>query len=1069
MALRFSPSRGTASVVLNSLTRGVQGETGQTGATGSPGPDGDEIQFNTVAAVQGFTFVTPPDYLRTAGYTTVGDGGGALYKKSVSEPSHEGKIQSADGTWWELAELEPNPIMFGADSTGVADAATAFTNAIGFLPTDGGTIKIPSGDYLIDTNVVIDKQASFRGEGEDQTFTGIGPSSIRTTSQTLDMFGVQSNNVHFSGIDFPGLGSRDSAGQGKCIVVGDDIVTVTDGAITASDQTFTSATGGLTGTSGQSIWIAGAGAGGINHRTTIASVTDDNTVELTAAAGTTVSGATARWGTNYQGFSVSHCSISSHSVAIDIQTGQNFNIHDNKLDSFDCIKVQNLLDGDGGEHIIESNLISADASSGKGVHWLSGGGLRVHDNKMLVAQWDIYIDWSQDTSGGPQILGNSFENGAGFIFITGDGTADLQNFLIDDNIFNGSSDGIEIDNTAGTGWLKNLVVSGNLIKTAAATTLVEIGRAADGFVISSNMINCGSVAAASGVLVQTAAANGKIEANLFVDCDGAGSVETSNLSNTTLVNQDGPRTDITVAATVELCATGSRDLNFSGGFSGNVTALGDGPEGTTKHVFVVTGAGATLVHGANIDIPGDANITMTSGDRFTAKREATGWLISEYTRNDGTPVSLSGVTIDAATVATSLDLDGNELILDADQDTSITADTDDEIDFRVAAADHGLMNASTFAYGSSLPATPDGTMHVHTASAGSVAPNGAKNDLIVENSASCGFSILAPDAMQVGFAFGSPANNLNWSFQATQASDFAIFRLGVQALNVSSDRQLTIGSANTAATGTLCLNLINGTAPTDGPTDGIVLYSRDVTASAEFFVMDEAANETQLSPHGSTLFEARQDDPFPWVYRSRNKVLGEEVEIDMSGLAMAFEEMTGKKFVHRKKIEKVDWDKTKKATVDANTEKRIIDLMGAPSVEISKSEAIESIDEKDEKVDPAEAIEEIDFVISRTRKKKGKMYRINPETGKVESFNGSLTKTEKKKKKRIKRGFYLNDITGVMYRRATGAIKLKDGVKYDKDREVYLRCMTRDEARSSIKEKKIREMPKWMQERLKQN
>lgn len=33
------------------------------------------------------------------------------------------------------------------------------------------------------------------------------------------------------------------------------------------------------------------------------------------------------------------------------------------------------------------------------------------------------------------------------------------------------------------------------------------------------------------------------------------------------------------------------------------------------------------------------------------------------------------------------DLDGNELILDSDADTSITADTDDQIDFRVGGTD----------------------------------------------------------------------------------------------------------------------------------------------------------------------------------------------------------------------------------------------------------------------------------------------------------------------------------------------------------------------------------------------
>ena len=44
-------------------------------------------------------------------------------------------------------------------------------------------------------------------------------------------------------------------------------------------------------------------------------------------------------------------------------------------------------------------------------------------------------------------------------------------------------------------------------------------------------------------------------------------------------------------------------------------------------------------------------------------------------------------TITAATIATSLDMNGNELILDSDADTSITADTDDRIDFKVGGSD----------------------------------------------------------------------------------------------------------------------------------------------------------------------------------------------------------------------------------------------------------------------------------------------------------------------------------------------------------------------------------------------
>ena len=44
-------------------------------------------------------------------------------------------------------------------------------------------------------------------------------------------------------------------------------------------------------------------------------------------------------------------------------------------------------------------------------------------------------------------------------------------------------------------------------------------------------------------------------------------------------------------------------------------------------------------------------------------------------------------TITAATVATSLDMNGTELILDADGDTSITADSDDQIDIKIGGAD----------------------------------------------------------------------------------------------------------------------------------------------------------------------------------------------------------------------------------------------------------------------------------------------------------------------------------------------------------------------------------------------
>ena len=52
---------------------------------------------------------------------------------------------------------------------------------------------------------------------------------------------------------------------------------------------------------------------------------------------------------------------------------------------------------------------------------------------------------------------------------------------------------------------------------------------------------------------------------------------------------------------------------------------------------------------------------------------------------------------------TNIDIDGTELILDADGDTSITADTDDQIDIRIAGADDFQFTANTFTIFFSLP------------------------------------------------------------------------------------------------------------------------------------------------------------------------------------------------------------------------------------------------------------------------------------------------------------------------------------------------------------------------------
>ena len=56
--------------------------------------------------------------------------------------------------------------------------------------------------------------------------------------------------------------------------------------------------------------------------------------------------------------------------------------------------------------------------------------------------------------------------------------------------------------------------------------------------------------------------------------------------------------------------------------------------------------------------------------------------------------------------------------------------------------------------------SPDGTLHVHSATAGSVTPQTGADDLVVENSGNGGISVLTPDANRSAIVFGHASDNL---------------------------------------------------------------------------------------------------------------------------------------------------------------------------------------------------------------------------------------------------------------------------------------------------------------------
>jgi hypothetical protein len=97
-------------------------------------------------------------------------------------------------------------------------------------------------------------------------------------------------------------------------------------------------------------------------------------------------------------------------------------------------------------------------------------------------------------------------------------------------------------------------------------------------------------------------------------------------------------------------------------------------------------------------------------------------------------------------------------------------------------------------------ARTDGTLHVHTATAGTVAAHAVADDLVVENSTSGGITILTPDANPGNFYFGTPSDNLNAGFESHYNAGSPYLTLnvaaGVERMRINGSGNVGIGDAS---------------------------------------------------------------------------------------------------------------------------------------------------------------------------------------------------------------------------------------------------------------------------------
>lgn len=155
----------------------------------------------TLALVEADTPASDPDYYavayRDSNFRT---GSGARYRKVASEPTHEGKVQNGNGTWYELDEDVVYTAMFGAVADGATDDTSAINAAVAYCKTRSNPhLVISPGDHACGSTVTIDlpdwSKLTFMGAIKT-TIAGAGQAvQIGSSDTTKSTFGLQAEGI----------------------------------------------------------------------------------------------------------------------------------------------------------------------------------------------------------------------------------------------------------------------------------------------------------------------------------------------------------------------------------------------------------------------------------------------------------------------------------------------------------------------------------------------------------------------------------------------------------------------------------------------------------------------------------------------------------------------------------------------------------------------------------------------------------------------------------------------------------------------------------------------------------